>query len=337
MAMTVTFYYPDNSPDAGALDVLASLDPDRDWRSFRRGEETWIVQTYLRLCAAGHPVALSATMPDEGIVVFHAKHKREVMRARPRLENVVLVGVRGDLNDPLIADFEIVQNGCFDDGVRRFHLPHWPQAGLRPRDRSRGSTVNRLAYKGYAGNLHPDFRDSRWRIFLDGLGVEWVDDSAAFRSGADIAPTDWNDYERIDVVLAVRPPDRRNHRTKPATKLVNCWRAGVPAVLGDEYAYREIRTGDLDYLVAHDLESAKNGVTALVENPALYAGMVENGRARAVEFTFDAVCARWAEFLYHRLPPLATAALTRSSRRLPLTFTRGLRRVVHLMTFQDTR
>ena len=41
----------------------------------------------------------------------------------------------------------------------------------------------------------------------------------------------WSDFSQVDLVVAIRPPHPRLHSPKPATKLVNAWIAGVPAVL----------------------------------------------------------------------------------------------------------
>jgi len=78
-----------------------------------------------------------------------------------RLNNrrdLVFVAIRADNSSPLLADFEILQNGRFADGVRRFALPFWPQPGLRRRDPGRGPRLGRVGYLGLGENLHPDFR-----------------------------------------------------------------------------------------------------------------------------------------------------------------------------------
>src|SRR5688572_8405391 len=49
--LRATFFLP-----AGAdLDRLRHLDPDRDVSEFATGQRAWILQTYARLAAAGHP------------------------------------------------------------------------------------------------------------------------------------------------------------------------------------------------------------------------------------------------------------------------------------------
>jgi hypothetical protein len=310
--MKITFFL------AGEKDIAAlrRLDPDRDWREFHRGERVWILQTCLRLARAGYPVELTASPPSEGIVVFHAKHARELRSQWRRLGNAVLLGARADNREPLIADFEVVQNGRFADAERRFFIPHWPQPALLPRDPSRGATIRRIAFKGFEQNLHPEFQSPAWREFLAERGIEWEIDAVPFAGAAtDQAGIDWPDFRQVDLLLAVRPEDRRLWTPKPASKLVNSWLAGVPALLGPEYAYRELRRSELDFLEVSSLAEAKAAVLRLLERPDLYQAMVDNGRARGAAFTAEAILSQWVDLLTRKIPALAPS---RSSRRPPL-------------------
>jgi glycosyltransferase involved in cell wall biosynthesis len=297
------------------LESLSRIDPDRDWRELQTGERAWILQTCLRLRHAGHPVELSGTAPEEGLVVFHSKQARELLRQRSRLRGVVLVAARADNRQALIADFEILQNGCFADGRRRFFVPHWPQAGLLPRDPARGERIERIAYKGFAANLHPSFRTPDWTGFLAREGIEWAMDAVEF-DGRNRRELDWPDFRTVDLVLAVRPDERNARHSKPATKLVNAWLAGVPALLGPELAYRELRRSELDYLEVASVAEAREAVLRLRRDPGLYRAMVENGRQRGAEFTAAALVPRWAELLFATIPALA--AEQQLSRRIPL-------------------
>lgn len=310
--MQLTFFLPGERD----LEALGRLDPDADWREMQIGERAWVLQTYLRLARAGYPVRLSGTPPDSGIVIFHAKHEGVLRRQRRGLGNAVLVGIRADNREPLIADFETVQNHHFADGRRRFYLPFWPQPGLVPRDPSRGAAIRRVAFKGFAQNLHPDFRLPAWRELLAAREIEWEVDAVPFAGAAtDRFGTAWPDFSSVDLVLAVRPPDRRLWTSKPATKLFNAWLAGVPALLGPEHAYRELRRSELDYLEVASLAEAKAAILRLLERPDLYRAMVENGRVRGVEFTIEATLARWVDLLTVKIPALVPLL---PSRRIPL-------------------
>jgi hypothetical protein len=291
----VTFYLDD-----GEIDALRGLDPDRDWRELQRGERAWVLQTFLHLARVGAPVQLASSLPGSGMVVFHAKERRALplgRRSRAR-SGLTFVAVRGDVSRAVGADFEVVQNRHSADGRRSFFIPHWPQPGLLPRDAARGTRLARIAYKGFDRNLEPYFRTADWREFLASRDVEWVIDSVPFAErGTRGDVLDWPDFRSVDAVLAIRPAACPRQDSKPATKLYNAWLAGVPALLGPDLAFRELRRSPLDYLEAATPEEAKRAVSRLLADPGLYGLMVANGRRRAAEFSTGTIVARWLELL----------------------------------------
>ena len=291
-----------------------------------------MLQTHLRLRAAGFPSALTDRIPASGLVLFHNKHERLVRRGLPAGGAPVLVGIRADNREALAAEVELVQNGRFAQPGRRLVMPLWPQPGLVARDSTRGARVRRVAYKGFLANLHPAFRGERWSRFLAERGIEWVIDAKAYEGNAatERAALDWSDFSAVDLILAVRKPERKTDFSKPATKLVNAWLAGAPALLGGEYAYRELRRSELDYVEvdARDpLASAERAVDRLAADPGLYRAMVDHGRGRAREFDVAALTARWIELLGTTLPALAAEPERERRRRQPL----ALRRFRHLV------
>jgi hypothetical protein len=310
------------------LEALKRLDPDRDHGEFQTGERVWILQTYLRLKAAGIETEMRDSWPPRGLLVFDARQKNELRRLSGTTNGVFLVGCRRDVGEPLIADFEVLQNGRFADGARRFMIPLWPQPGLVPRDAARGSTIRRIAYKGFTGNLHGGFLDAEWPRFLARLDIEWQRDAVPY-DGPQERPsaTRWNDFRDCDLVLAVRPPARDLHVHKPATKLYNAWLAGVPAILGVEYAYRELRRNELDYIEVSSVAEAKQAVDRLVREPDRYLAMVENGRIRAREFTPEAIRALWTDLLFRALPERVNDARARRWQGKPLWLKSAARRL----------
>jgi len=311
----IRFFLPEPPAE---LARLAAIDPDREWRELVTGDRAWILQTYLRLARAGAAVELVGRVPADGIVLFHAKHERHVRRA-PGAGRALLVGCRADNRQPLAAEVEILQNRQFEDGRGRLFVPHWPQPGLLPRDPGRGERVERVAFKGFAANLHPELAGDAWRAALAARGLAWEADAPAFAGAA--TATDqarWADYREVDVALALRPPERRTARSKPATKLVNAWLAGVPALLGPEPAFRELRRSALDYLEVDGAAAALAALDRLRADPDLYRAMVENGRRRAAQYDVAAVLARWRELLGDRLPRLHADPARARRRRLPL-------------------
>ncbi len=313
--MQATFFLDGETGEQ--LDVLRRLDPDRDWRELQRGERAWVLQTYLHLARGGYPARLAGAAPASGLVLFHAKQRRALLRRCRPGRGLILAAIRGDLNAVWAADFEVVQNSRSARGWRQISMPHWPQPGLLPRDPVRGSRIARIAYKGFDKNLHPYFRSADWRAYLAALGIEWVADSVPFAErGTRGDLLDWPDFRTVDLVLAVRPPGVSRRDGKPATKLCNAWLAGVPALLSPDVAFEELRRSPLDYLAVRGPEEARAAVRRLVEEPGLYEKMVENGRRRGAEFTVEAVRRRWIELLEETIPD-RLAERGAALRRLP--------------------
>src|SRR5262245_43737828 len=111
------------------LTALARLDPDRDWREFVTGERAWVLQTYLRLRALGLEARLAGELPTDGICVFTSKQRRAILRLNPSRTRALLIGIREDVGEALIADLVAVQNQSQADGRRRFFIPLWSQPG----------------------------------------------------------------------------------------------------------------------------------------------------------------------------------------------------------------
>lgn len=299
--MEVTFVLLNDAP----LEHLLAMDPDRDWRDFVTGERAWILQTYMRLRASGVPVHLSNSLPPAGLAVFSSKQRRLLRRAAVP-NGVVLVGVREDVGEALIADFELVQNATQADGVHRFLMPLWPQPGLLPRTADRGTRVENVAFKGFINNLAPEFREATWREALRQRNLGWLTDAVSYtREAIQHQGLAWNDFRTIDVLLAIRPAAADLHPNKPATKLYNAWHAGVPAILGPELAYRDLRRSELDYIEADSAPTALAAIDRLRADPALYAAMIENGLHRAAEFSVQQLTQRWTQLLLDELPARA--------------------------------
>jgi hypothetical protein len=316
----VRFFLPE--PER-ALERLRGIDPDREWRELITGDRAWILQTFLRLARAGQPVDLVGAVPAAGVVLFHAKHERFVRRAAGA-GRALLVGVRADNRQPLAAEIEILQNGRFADGIHRFALPHWPQPGLVPRDPARGERLERVAFKGFAANLHPELAAPGFAAALAGRGLLWDADAVDFHAGELAArAARWADFREVDAVVALRPRAAKTDFSKPATKLANAWLAGVPALLGPEFAYRELRRSELDYLEVEDARSALAALDRLRAEPGLHRAMVERGRHRAREVDGAAVLAAWEALLFGRLPELLAEPRRLRRRRIPLALRRA--------------
>ena len=301
-AARASFYLPERQALRG-MDPL-SLDADTHWFVFGTGVYVWILQTFVRLRAAGAPVELVDTPPDSGLLVVHADHFQQAFARAVSPGKLTFVVARSDRDPQPLADFAIVQNAAAADRSQ-FFIPSWVQPGLIPRNRSRGSVVANVSYFGSIKELDPDLAGDGWVDALRDRGITWDPRTITFVGNDRLYETArWHDYSTTDVVVALRPATGSG-RSKPAAKLQNAWAAGVPAVLSPEAAYREVRRSALDYLEARSSAEALAAIDRLQQNPGLYADMDQSGLERAREFHPERLVERWQQVLWDEIPTQA--------------------------------
>jgi hypothetical protein len=253
---------------------------------------TWLLQTYLQLKRRGLNVHLVDRLVPNRICVSGIWQigKRSLLG---RSYNVV---VQADCCRPPVTDHIVVQNptGVLND---RDHLIyHWPQPGLMARNPDRGDRIDNVVYRGTMNNLWSPLQAPEFTRRLAELGVNFICDNCDDQKNEDRYRL-WQDYSDADLVLAMRDLTVYDERIKPATKLANAWLAGVPAILGPESAYQDLRTDDLDYIEARSCDDVVNAVRRLKENPDLYKAMRARAAQRAPGFTADAVAKLWRDTL----------------------------------------
>ncbi|MGE0030143.1 MAG: glycosyltransferase [Steroidobacteraceae bacterium] len=272
-----------------------------DWLSAHThvadGKYTWTLLTYLRLKDAGFPCKLVTHFPRAGIVVSHRDFLPVFLAPR---RNVFLVCIKADRNPHPWADYHVVQNpydALMQPGAPSRHavdLPHWPQPNLIVRDPARATVCTNVAYFGRRLNLAPEFLEDNWSATLRTHGFQW-----------NLRPRNqWHDYSQVDVTLSVRDWRLDHSRldpvlradSKPPSKLVNSWLAGVPALAGPESAFRAMRRTTLDYIEVQSESEALDALIRLRANPSLYRDMVANGLERSVAFSTESLIAQWCEF-----------------------------------------
>lgn len=256
----ITFFYPkDTPPDNFVIDDNPGL--------FVEGRENHCLQSYLLLKKLGCPVNITKEVPKEGIVFCHADDAEKISYSSKRL---LVVFLADRLRKKEKADLWIVQNPHQVDN-RSFYLDHYPQPGLITRDSQRGVLVENVVYMGNKANLHEELCSEEWKRQLKNIGLNWY-----------IEEKMWWDYSKMDVVVAVRRSLRKKwyrkiiplksfwDHYKPASKLINAWIAGVPAILSNDSAFRNLRKSKLDYLVAETLEEVIRNLKKLQIDRHLY-------------------------------------------------------------------
>lgn len=261
------------------------------------GVDAWIVQTWAILAQkhGQERVRLVERGEAGALCVFHYDHA--TLRNGVHLSYSVVV--RADRPPVPLADTVIEQNPAVHENRRVRYIPHWPQPGLIPRNRSRGGKIERLAYVGSDMYLPAYMQTADFKDALAAMGVEFVH----------MLNGNWRDHSTVDVLVAARDVPACVLEVKPASKLVNAWMAGVPIILNEEPAYEALRESPADYLSAHDARTVLSAVNLLVSDPETYAAMVANGDKRMVDYSPEKIVSAW-DGLFTSLENSASSRLT---------------------------
>jgi glycosyltransferase involved in cell wall biosynthesis len=279
---TIYFY----SPSPISQEILNT--PPNESFSFSSNFSCWVLRTYLHLKTVYH-CELVNEIPAQGIVLADRDSLGNVY---PYLDSVMLICAKGDrefhpsahlhiVHNPY--DFENHQNSIWNPD----YISHWPQPGLISRDSNRGSKIENVAFIGTASQLAEELKSNPWIEALNDLDCKWL---PIFNKDK------WNDCTNIDVIIAARSFDGKSYHNKPASKLINCWWAGVPAILTPESSFMACRKSELDFLIIESTEDAINAIKKLKHNPNLYLDMIQNGLERAQEFSPEIVKQQWIDF-----------------------------------------
>ncbi|MEM9220347.1 MAG: hypothetical protein AAGD25_39225 [Cyanobacteria bacterium P01_F01_bin.150] len=304
--MKVYFYL---SPISDELALPSSINQfSAISRKGKSAEYAWIMQTYLWLKEYDFHCELVREMPTEGIIIAHREGLPYGYQPNPQQ---LLVSIKGDSNPNPFAHVHIVQNpkevdlphvylqsSKYDRYVlpgRRVFIPLWPQPGLVPRAPSRGDNFQRIAYFGITANLAPALVDKAWEQQLADMGLEWITNRDR---------SQWTDYSDIDAIVAIRQfKSETDYSWKPASKLFNAWRAGVPAFLGKESAYQAERKSTLDYFEIDTVDELLQTLQKLQREPELRQKIIENSYQRAQDISPEKIVNRWQRLVEETLIP----------------------------------
>ena len=272
---------------------------DENWSGFGLGLYAWTVQTWLRLREAGFDCQLTHQLPEEGIVLFHANAVRggEIYPTPKRL----LVCLKAEAVLCPHAQLHVVQNPSeISQWLGCYFIPHWPQPGLLPRHSERRERFETVAFLGHQNSLATELMAPEWSQQLKQRNLSWlpVINTNSWNTHQSI-DTGWNDYRYIDAVVAVRRFGmyRPGYRRKPATKLYNAWLAGVPAILGQELAYRATGRPGIDYLEVNSMDDVLAYLDKLRQDVVFRKRLVKRGQLRSIHYAPEVITQRWQQFL----------------------------------------
>lgn len=270
--------------------------PDDYREQIVTNEDCWLVAPFLALRTLYTNVFLTDKIQPGSVCVVSGVD----LGVRARSDRCFCIATRSDGHIPELADLRVVQNQAAEETDKDIFIPHWPQPGLIPRDVERGTRIEELAFKGASVNLYAPLRDRTFQQQLSELGVHFSIEERPI----DGLTARWFDYSQADLVLALRNIGVEDVKVKPASKLINAWLAGVPALLGPEPAFEELRRSELDYIVVRTPTDVLDAVRHLQANPNRYLAMSQNGLHRGADYGPERTLARWANLLEEVVPPL---------------------------------
>lgn len=273
-------------------------------------EVCWVAQTYIKLRREGWQVSLKDHFVPGEICIVSAG---ELFSTMDVVKQSYVIAIRGDCSRSFISHLTINQNkfGCKFN--HEYFIPHWPQPSITPREESRKNQIFRISFKG--AHLPSTFKSTSFNESLLQLGVTFEVEEKS-KGGYN-----WRDYSKVDLVLAVRD---FYGVTKPASKLVNAWLAGVPALLGPEPAFRELKRDNLDYLEVQSESDAITAVKWLIDNPEVYQEMRKRCVERAQDYSESHYIELWKFFLLGDVKKGYSAWVRCSPRRKKLIYYRNL-------------
>jgi hypothetical protein len=271
------------------------------------GPYNWTIQTYLYLKAYNFPCVLTASFPKEGIIITHSELLP--LYLKPSAKQFIVEIKPDSLLGCIFANFVIVQNrhdpirsGMKHLLIKSAFVNYWPQAGLIPRDPTRGDRFENICFMGNREQFIENADDLALEI--EKLGLNW----------RMVPRKNWHDYTEVDAIVAVRQTEPQNlnrknapanlsPNRKPASKLFNAWSAGVPAILSPEVAFQDIRKSELDFLEARNISEILDGLRQLMRDVPLRRAMMENGSIRAEEFKLEKRVQAWIEIIKTQIVP----------------------------------
>lgn len=303
---------------------LGPWDPETEPERHANGYGHAFLELYWRLKGAGRAVTLGSTIDPHATAVvvsleelaewqprIPARMSAHLSLAVARLQrtpSVILIRNDASLSvkPPEYTTLELMPTQTSIEHERQAWLPLLPQRGIRPRDPRRGATLATVALKAYSYNV-PAWCDDAFRVAAAKSGFELrIDDED---SGL------WHDFTDVDAVLCVHPSALDEERRKPATKLVNAWRAAAIPICADYVGYREIGLSDVTMLIA---ENTADGMLRALHRLRTETGLAERLRASlpSVEYSPDAIADRYWQAFETALPARRVAVMRSGARAL---------------------
>jgi hypothetical protein len=276
------------------IDLLTDKLVDTNFNRFRGAASNWIIQSFLilrpHLTACGFDVRIGERFVPGEICVCH---RDDLNRLSGAWKSFVICA-RADRPAPAVADIVISQNDLVvNRSLNTFFIPHWPQPGLIPRNRARGTMIETAAYFGHDWSI-PEWMKSEGQL-SESLGL--------FGLKYQLHNKVWNDYGQVDIALAFRDEADIVLEQKPATKVTNAWLAGVIPIVYPEPEYARIVNHGVNGFLASTFQESVDWIKLLVREPE-YVRAIQNAASdAAASYSRQYVTKQWMDFFIEEAIP----------------------------------
>ena len=276
------------------IEFLSDNLVDQNFNRFRGAASNWIIQTFLilrpHLTAHGFDVRIGERFIPGEICICH---RDDLNRLSDAWKSFVIC-VRADRPATTVANLVISQNDLeVNRTLDTFFIPHWPQPGLVPRDRARGTTVETVAYFGHDWSI-PKWMKAEGQLSqsLSLLGLKYK-----------LHNKMWNDYGQVDIALAFRDEADIVLEQKPATKVTNAWLAGAIPIVYPEPEYARILKHGVNGFLATSVWETVDWIKLLAREPE-YVKEIQNAATDAMAFfSRQYVTKQWLDFFIEEARP----------------------------------
>jgi hypothetical protein len=257
----------------------------------------WTLRTYLELKSHFHCI-LTDRMPKNGIIFFFRGSVN--LTQKPERGQFWVCMVADSTWHPF-SHVNIFQNQrAAARNPRSYFIRHWQQLNIKP-SVSANICPKNIAYFGDVANLAPELRSEEWTRFTRNNGFRFL-----------LPPIHaWNDYTDIDIVLGIRSFETsKTYDNKPASKLINAWRANTVFIGGGDSAYADESSSELDYICASSYASLKSWLIKLRDEPGLFTLYQQQTRVCTERFPDAFFKEQWLRLVTEELGPLSQKAIS---------------------------
>jgi len=307
----VHFWIPEPAPE------VEGWDPDSAPERHATGVGHNLYELYVRLRAVGEAATLGPLQPDDGVVVAFAKSLRPLSAQHALLRGLgskPLVMIRSDTDPGWSArfkpDVEVMPYGSAVTSPSQTWVPALPQRGLIRRSAERFGQVRTVGFKGNRGHLPSFTHRPAWVPTLEAMGLRWLVDPSGRGNGSD----SWHDFSEVDVAVCLRAEAVGRRSWKPATKLINAWRAGAIPLVGPEPAYLDLVRPNEDAFVVDSEAEVVAALRRLATEPDTVRAMETAIEKRAQNFAPEAVLDQWRALLRRTSERALTPSMLRRRR-----------------------